>query len=224
MTYNDLVTVANKHHVVSTKEFSQFFYISRFPKSSVEDGMCRALSAAFVYQNYVAAVNKLEDPGKIDPNLITTNKREGFFKQFVSAFGAPSTGEADRFHQHANLQRKYRQEGRLTEGDLINAAKQTLEELSDNHLQGEQHQTVCYYGRGVTETALPDRHGYYLISTGQHMMAVVCRDSLQGPRIKFFDPNAGQAIFDNVDNARSFLTEYFSEGNYDPAFFIPFKG
>jgi len=228
MGYKDLEPIALKHKVFTVKPFDQRAYISSFPfDKDVQDGVCRALSAAFLVRNFSRAASK-EDDALVDLDVSVFGD-----KKFFEAFHHPklnspvkqqSQKDKERWDKIATVQKEYMKKD-MSEQESIDAARKSVNALSNRMLQYELHATAITYGEGpaVNVKNMPDETGYWLLSAGGHMMAVVIRKGGIITKAKFFDPNAGLATFVDVGNLRSFLDDYLRAANYQHTNLIRFK-
>lgn len=219
MKYEQLKKIAEQHSAVKTKAFSQNTYINgtQLLDIAIQDGACRALSAAFLVRNFSRA--KLEDKSD-DPDMLAFGKKN-FFEAFHTTY-KQSDADQVRFEKIATVQKAYAKEGAITEQESLDAAKSSVAVLSNRMLQyvTSKPALVCEERKAVDDSILPDKVGYWLLSSGGHMMAVAQRSD---KKAKFFDPNAGLATFGNTADLRSFLSDYFKSANYNQVNFIEFK-
>ncbi len=228
MGYAVLVAVAGPYGGnVKIKKFEQLPYICTQPfDQDVQNGVCRALASAYLWRNFSRACTNWEDSlGGEALDDLTFGDTAGPNKFFV-AFHYPGTqSETDeaRWTKISGVQKRFAKAGPISEDDVIVAAKNTVGSLTNKMLQYSEHKVVNPSGKGVTAQVLPAEKGYWLISTGGHMMAAVIREKLVDLKLKFFDPNSGQAVFADVDQFRRFLTEYLMACGYGQVTFIRFR-
>jgi hypothetical protein len=229
VNYERFKELADDHKATKTTPFSQNSYINAqsFDRR-VQNGVCRALSAAYIFRNFLGAVRKFQDGHDLDDFVVQTIDITFGTRKFFDAFHhdpyEQSEKDKGRWNVIRNVHARYRKEGQISKDDVVYAAQQTVAELSRKMLQFESEKSVCVYGRGLTGDVLPDQVGYWLISVGSHMMAVVIRNVCF--EAKFFDPNYGHAKFagiECVDQIRGFLNTYFKELNYDTVLFMRFR-
>jgi hypothetical protein len=222
MKFPALDAIARKHNVLKTKSFDQNTYINgtELLNPAIQDGACRALSAAFLVRNFRRATMKGGDDDA-DQYLVFGGKK--FFQAFHERFKQSDPDKA-RFDRIGEVQTAYGKQGRMEEQESIDAAKNSVSALSNKMLQYVTYKPAITYGDAeiVGPQILPDAAGYWLLSAGCHMMAVAVRKDGKN-KAKFFDPNAGLATFGNTADLRSFLGDYFKTAKYDQINFIEFK-
>lgn len=226
MNYAGLETIAKNHGAVKTKKFEQVWYLASHDfDADVQDGVCRALSAAYLARNFTRAIMNFEAGGTNDFDDIEKSAKYGD-KTFFAALhseGQQSEKDKSRFQTISALQKRYKKPGLITAEELIEAARKTMASVSAGMLH---YVGYSEYGVGSVERDPPipkTGESYWMLSVGEHMMAAVVRDKLLGTKAKFFDPNAGQAVFAEVGQLIAFLKEYLAKAKYTVCFFIQYK-
>jgi hypothetical protein len=222
MKFNELDSIAHKHNVLKTKSFSQNTYINgtELLNPAIQNGACRALSAAFLVRNFSRAAMK---SGEDDTDQYMVFGPKKFFEAFHTRW-TQSDEDKKRFDKIATVQTAYAKQGKMEEHESIDAAKKSVAALSNRMLQYVTYRPAITHGGAevVGPNILPDAVGYWLLSSGGHMMAVAIRKD-GNTKAKFFDPNAGLATFGDTGHLRAFLGDYFKAAKYDQINFIEFK-
>ena len=211
------------------KQFEQGAYLAmnRFD-AEVQDGVCRGLSAAYILRNFLRGLKSEDTDRGFELNSEDLDEHFGRLK-FFTAFrshdpesqkpvGARGPKDENRFEKIALVQKKYAKGGELQETDLIDAANKTVAALSEGNMRYKEHAPVITFGAGFRKQLFAVTPGYWLISSGKHMMAACTRNF--GLKAKFFDPNRGQARFGGAEDLAPFLQAYLDDQGYQMCFLI----
>lgn len=190
------------------------------PDMDIPNGLCRALSCAFVTYNYSKDDNQ---PFWLDASIYAS-------KKLFSALGASKTGNYAGYGtikgggaQHKKLfddvarwQSTYQVDGQQSEDEWKTQIQNSLSLVS------AQFMNRPLKVLNATESFKADQHlalspllkaepGFYLHSPGgHHMTAAVVRPG----KYKFFDPNYGQMKFESGANFRNFVRTYFNRSAF----------
>lgn len=211
-------------HSGNCKPFTQSGYMLRHGELDTKKGMCRALCAAFVKRNYVQYLLKDAEEMPSAEETLVLNELGGqkFFTDFSHQIteNKPKTDELGRYAGLRRTQSVTAPDVKpITAEALVEAADFAIGRVSNQRLRQKSITVVVAGAKGV-EDSLFSQDAFYLISTGEHMMAVSVRISGGAWRIKFFDPNRGQVLFTDEEEAAEFITEYLKDQQYGEARFI----
>ena len=228
MSYRILAAVAGTFgRQVKIKEFDQRVYMAQLPwDKGVENGVCRVAPAStYLWRNLTRAIDKSEDTTGDEFDDVFAVEAGGTYKFFTAFRGVPSPFKSDvsKWDEIRGVHKRFAKIGPVSEYDVIEAAKNTVGEVSRKTLQYSGYICANTAGAGITAQVLPAEKGYWLISTGGHAMAAVIRVQKHGMKLKFFDPSSGQAVFTDVILFRDFLNKYLIECGYLQGFFIRFR-
>ena len=240
--------------------FEQKNWIMAFPYKGVDNGVCRALSAAYLLRNFTRALQNFEHSDiQFEGNWITEEQDnylkyygpKNFFQSFKPALNArnifdrqSTSMDEKRFSNITKLQKKHQEKDvtrqLITKKELIDSVINTVADVTNKRLVYENTHECAGNKIQSSFLELPSlmNEQYWMISIGGHAMALVSRSKDFGTKKvwKFFDPNLGQAVFNNHGNIVDdntvdmyiikFLQDFFSKTlvpYFDPVFFVRFK-
>lgn len=219
--------MAGLHHGTA-KAFSQTTWMTRvcddFGKLlDVRNGICRALSAAYLVRNHTRQAEKDDDfLPDIDRDVIRRFGPKNFFTAFDDSKPSGLQGASDktRFDKMHTAQTRFSRDGPFSREEAVEAAVKTVKLLSNGLMKKTRDWSVLHISKGVDAAAIQSP-GFWYMSAGKHAMAAVFRH----PKAKFFDPNYGQIVFDSDGSAATlarFMTAYFRDQGYDQIEMIQF--
>lgn len=212
----------------NAKDFNQLTYLKRFGRpESVYNGVCRALSVAYLVKNHDKTVANQPDRAA---DFTSDMSRDLVAQKFFAAFNL-GRKELTTPMRDLSVDEKKRQVGRaewiarthfvtkwpreatLTEAPEFerHSTQTAMDIIAEGRMRFQMEDRISFPDQKASANQFPDRLGFWYINTGGHAVALCFRNKEGAEKAKFFDPNLGQATFASYVNCRNFLNVYLKD-------------
>lgn len=223
----------------SAKDFKQSFYIKRFGSPpEVVNGVCRALSVAYLVKNYSKAVGKQPDTDSdfVDPDMSRDLQVRKFFESFLFArmgnptASGPLASEDLDLHRRRftwigwvqyNTRRPHKARSIQEANDMeVASVCGAMSKIGGAMMQHKGQTRFSIPEEKASTAQFPDGQGFWFINVGAHAVAVCFRSQESGGKAKFFDPNNGQVTFSTYEECRNFMNVFMRKEYGTEQFFV----